>query len=288
MDLIRQMTRVEIRASLQSIKNAKAPDMDGFNVLFFKKAWPVIGLDIEDVILDFFDLTKLYKAINCVMITLIPLVKNSSSVREFRTISCCTVLYKIISKILTGRLQPVMSGLVDYRQTTFVPGRLITDNIAIIHDLVKGYGRKIISPRCMMKIDMRKAYDSVEWLSIEQMLRFLGFSLIFTQWIMECMTTVSYSVVVNGKHTNPFPAKKVLSQGDPISPFLFLLAMEYLSRLLKPLQHVHNFKYQPRCAKINLIHLGFANDLLLFCKGRSNQFLSCIGSFRCSQLLLVL
>lgn len=156
---------------------------------------------------------------------------------------------------------------MDCSQTSFVPGRLISDNIIMSHELVKWYNRKSISPRCMLKIDMQKAYDSVEWPYTDQILKLLGFPEIFTKWIMECMTTVTYSVVINGKHTPHFPAKKGLRQGDLISPFLFVLAMEYLSRLLKSLQHMKTFKFHPRCAKVKLVHLSFVDNLLLFCRG---------------------
>ncbi|XP_075076376.1 uncharacterized protein LOC142163027 [Nicotiana tabacum] len=144
------------------------------------------------------------------------------------------------------RMQEVMDTLVDRSQSAFVPGRLINDNIILSHELVKGYGRKGISPRCMLKVDMQKAYDS---------------------WIMECLKTISYSILINGQPTEPFNAKKGLRQGDPMSPFLFVLVMEYFSRVLKSLGNEPDFNYHPKCEKMNVIQLGFADDLLLFCRG---------------------
>nr|XP_009793629.1 PREDICTED: uncharacterized protein LOC104240481 [Nicotiana sylvestris] len=114
---------------------------------------------------------------------------------------------------------------------------------------------------------MQKTYDSVEWRYIEQVLRTLNFPEIFVRWIMVCISTVTYSVFINGRPKNSFEAKKGLRQGDPLSPFLFVLAIEYLSRSLKTLKEDKKFKYQPRCAKFNLVQLGFADDLLLFCRG---------------------
>lgn len=96
------------------------------------------------------------------LLTLIPKCENASSVKKFRPIACCTVLYKIISKILANMLRSVLSTVISGCQSAFVQGRLIFDNIILSHELVKGYGRKHISPRCMVKVDIQKAYDSVE------------------------------------------------------------------------------------------------------------------------------
>lgn len=131
----------------------------------------MIGEEVTHAVLQFFETTEIYRAINCTVITLIPKIKNPSYVKEFRPISCCTILYKVISNILTTRMQEVMDAIIDNSQSAFVPGRLIMDNIVMSHELVKAYGRKGISPRCMIKVDMQKAYDSVEWSYIEQVMQ---------------------------------------------------------------------------------------------------------------------
>lgn len=89
----------------------------------------------------------------------------------------------------------------------------------------------------------------------------------FVDWIFQCTSTVSYAVLINGFPSTPFEAEKGLRQGSPLSPYLFVLAMEYFTRLLKQLRKSPNFKYHPRCAKMHLVQLSFADDLLLFGKG---------------------
>ncbi|XP_075092225.1 uncharacterized protein LOC142172494 [Nicotiana tabacum] len=112
-------------------------------------------------------------------------------------------------------MQWVMDRLVDNCQAAFVPGRMITDNILMSHELVKGYGRKSISFICILKIDMQKAYDSVEWMYIEQVLRLPNFPKIFVRWIMACIRTMTYSVLINGRPTDLLRQKKwAQARGD--------------------------------------------------------------------------
>ena len=118
-----------------------------------------------------------------------------------------------------------------------------------------------------MKIDLQKAYDSVEWSFLEHVMGGLGFPDMFIQWVMKCVKTVNYTIVVNGQNTQRFDAAKGLRQGDPMSPFLFAIAMEYLSRLFKELREEKVFKYHPKCSKLAITHLCFADDLLLFSRG---------------------
>lgn len=115
-----------------------------------------------------------------------------------------------------------------------------------------------------MKIEMQKAYESIEWDFFEQMLSILNIPTKFINWIMACLKTVTYSILINVVPSILFPAKKGFRQGDHVSPFLFVLSMEYLSRLLKNLKWNRELKYHPKCLMVNIVLLGFADYLLLF------------------------
>lgn len=116
----------------------------------------------------------------------------------------------------------------------------------------------------MLKVDMEKTYDSVEWRYLRQVMIYLQFLEKFIEWIYKCISTVSYSILVYGHPSTPFTTKKGLRKGDPLSPFLFVLSMEYLTRLTKKLKHDPNIYFNPKCERMQIVQINFADELLLF------------------------
>ncbi|XP_074290952.1 uncharacterized protein LOC141617685 [Silene latifolia] len=143
------------------------------------------------------------------------------------------------------------------------------------------YTRKNASPRCLMKIDLRKAYDSIEWEFVRQMLSSLHFPPKFIAWVITCITSTSYFIALNGQTHGFFKGKRGLMQGDPLSPLLFTLCMEYLSRLIHMLGSLDGFKFHPLCKGLKLTHLMFVDDLLLFCKGDIPSVVALTEVFNC-------
>lgn len=150
------VTHGEIDAALSSIDDSKAPGLDGFNSVFFKKAWHLIKAYVYRAVQFFFQSKQMYMGVNCTSITLVSKLVNASHVKDFRPIACCTLLYKIISKVLTARLQRVVYEVVSECQSGFIPGRYIADNILLATELIKGYGRSHLSPRCGLKLTSKK------------------------------------------------------------------------------------------------------------------------------------
>lgn len=136
-------------------------------------------------------------------------------------------------------------------------GRDIMDNIMMAHKLVQYYERKGITPRVCMKVDIRKAFDSISWSFLQNALTMLGFPTIFINWIIACITTPTFSILVNGTPYGHFPGKKGLRPGDPLSLLLFVICMEILSRALRHLPHYQSFRYHPKCHRNQITHLTF-------------------------------
>nr|XP_018634159.1 uncharacterized protein LOC104119208 [Nicotiana tomentosiformis] len=131
----------------------------------------IVKEDIFAVVKNFFSNSSLPGMINTIAITLVPKVSAPSTVKDHRPIACCTTVYKIISKVITKRIKSVLDGLIGHSQSAFIEGRCIIENILLSHELFKGYSRKGVSPRCALKVDLRKAYDT-----LEEIVEALGFT----------------------------------------------------------------------------------------------------------------
>lgn len=182
---------------------------------------------------------------NHAFLTLIPKSPHSTLVSDYRPISCCNVFYKIISKILANRLRVIIKDIVDPAQTAFIDDRSIVDNIHLAQELFRKYNRKSASARCVLKVHLQKAYDTIHWGYTEETMKFLQFPDIFIGWIMECVSTTTFSVSVNGQMNGYFRGKRGLRQGDHLSPFLFTICLEMLSRSLKKATSCPDFNYHP-------------------------------------------
>ncbi|VFQ59176.1 unnamed protein product [Cuscuta campestris] len=228
-------------------------------------------------------LKKFPKQLNATNITLIPKNESPRSPTDFRPIACCNVIYKTISKILSSRLKKVLPDIINPNQGAFIEGRELVHNILLCHEIAKGYKRKGASPRCLMKIDLRKAYDSISWKAIKGIMEAMKFPTRYIGWVYFCVTSTSYSILLNGENVGFFNGGKGIRQGDPISPLLFTLIMEYLTRTLKVYAQKNGFSYHPKCRELKIINLAFADDLILVCKAdkRSVQtILDSLGHFR--------
>ncbi|KAL2904550.1 LINE-1 retrotransposable element ORF2 protein [Bienertia sinuspersici] len=265
--LIAPFTSADVKNAIFSMDGSKAPGPDGFNAQFYKENWDIVSDLVSKSVFEFFQKGKLLKEINSTFISLIPKVDRPQNVSEFRPIACCNVIYKCITKMICVRMKEVLPDIIAENQGAFVHGRYIIHNVTVCQDIVRHYGRKNTPPGCMIKLDLRKAYDTVNWDFLEEILLALGFPNIFTHWIMSCVRSAKYSIIINGYPHGYASFRRGLRQGDPMSPLLFVVCMEYLSRLLMKMTTDTKFKFHPRCKPMKLTHLCVADDLILCSKG---------------------
>lgn len=265
--LCNEVTMQEVKRALWSIPSSKSPGPDGFSSDFFKISWDIIKYNLCYAVQDFFRYGKLLKQVNATLLTLVPKVQNPTTAADYRPIACCNVVYKILTKIITARLQELLPSLVGAEQGAFIKQRSIVDNINVCQGLVRNYHRDKGVPRCLMKLDLRKAYDTIDWNFIRGVLKGFKFPEMIIDRIMECLTTPRFSILINGSPYGYFPSKRGLRQGDPMSPYLFVIAMDYLAKLFKKLHNRPAFKFHPKCKKLKLKLLSFADDIMCFCRG---------------------
>lgn len=265
-ELLKPFSASEVEAALFQMKPNKAPGADGFNAGFFQTHWNLVKPCILSAVLGFLNGGDLPEEVNKTLLVLIPKVNNPQELSQYRPISLCNVLYKLCSKTLANRLRVILDDIISEEQSAFVPGRLITDNVLIayecIHYLRNKRGK---TGDCAIKLDMAKAYDRVEWGYLEAIMQALGFPDRWCNLIMKCVSSVSFSVRVNGLFSDSFIPTRGIRQGDPISPYLFLLCSEGLSCMMRSIGPL----YVSRGVRVSrnapwISHLLFADDCLVF------------------------
>ena len=256
----------ELKDAIFAIGKNKAPGEDGYHASFFHHFWDSIKDDCMNHVSKIFNERKIPKCINSTIITLIPKIDNPTRVNHFRPISLVNSSYKMITKILVNRIRPYLDDLISPNQNSFIPGRGSEVNFiiatVIIHSMNKKKGKKGLFA---LKLDLEKTYDRLEWPFIKHCLHYFHFSNESIDIIMSCVTSVSTAIQINGTRTQKFEPSRGIRQGDPLSPYLFILCLEYLSRKIH--EACANKDWVPFKVRRNtseISHLMFADDILLF------------------------
>ncbi|GJS61352.1 RNA-directed DNA polymerase, eukaryota [Tanacetum coccineum] len=226
-DLEAEVSNEEIKKAVWDCGIDKSPGPDGFTFGFYKKFWDIIESDVVAAVKSFFHSGNFQKGCNFSFITLIPKILDAKLVKDFRPICLIGSLYKIISKILANRLVLVLGNLVNEVQSAFFADRQILDGSFILNEVYQWCKSKR-KQSFILKIDFEKAYDSVRWDYVVDVLSKFGFGKRWCEWIHECFRSSRGSVLVNGSPTTEFQFYKGLKQGDPLAPFIFILVMESL------------------------------------------------------------
>jgi len=198
-------------------------------------------------------------------------VEKSGAVdlKDFRPISLVSRVYKIIAKVLANRLGKVVEKIISKPQNAFVKGRQILDSVLIANEYLDSR-IKSGEPGLLCKLDIEKAYDHVNWSFLLYMMRICSFGERWCSWIAHCISSVRFSVLVNGTPSSFFSSSRGLREGDPLSPLLFVIVMEALSKLFSASVHwgfLSGFSMGSGSNGVfNISHLLFADDTLVFCE----------------------
>lgn len=228
------ITDIEIKNAVFQLGGSKAPGPDGFSGLFYQYRWQVVGNQLCDLVKDFFHNGFSFESLNITNLVLIPKMENPESVGNFKPISLWNISYKVMSKVVTNRLKDIMPRIISENQRAFFSGRLIQDNILVVHEVFhysknKKRGRYA---EMAIKMDMNKAYDRVEWDFLAQVLLKMGFNSAWVEKVIHCLDSVSFNLLLSGKKVSSFRPKRGLRQGDPLSPYLFIIMADVLFKMI--------------------------------------------------------
>ncbi|XP_071730163.1 uncharacterized protein [Rutidosis leptorrhynchoides] len=215
------------------------------------------------------------KGAGSAFITLILKVSNPAFIKDYRPISLISVTYKIITKILTSRLANVIDKVIGHEQTAFIANHQILDGPLILNETI-GWYKKRKEKLMIFKIDFEKAYHSVRWDFLYYMLGLLGFGVKWRSWIHMCLYSARTSILINGSPTKEFLIKCGLLQGDPLSPFLFLIVMEDLNLCIKR-EIASGSSIGSGTVKVS--HLLYADDAVIISKWSRDELAGMIRIF---------
>ncbi|GJS32135.1 putative reverse transcriptase domain-containing protein [Tanacetum coccineum] len=254
-----EVTREEIKKAVWDCGVDKSPGPDGYTFGFYRRYWTFLEDDVVEAVLYFFNHGQFLKSSNSSFITLIPNTQEAKMMKDFRPITLIGSLYKIIAKILANRLVVVLEDLVFDVQSAFVAKRQILDGLFILNELFKWCKMKK-KHTMIFKVDFEKAYDSVRWDYLDDVLKRFGFGEKWCDWIQNCLLSSKGSVIVNGSPTKEFQFHRGLKQGDPLSPILFLLIMKSLHISMQRVVDAGLFRGIQVGSSLQVSHLFYADD----------------------------
>ncbi|KAJ4710362.1 RNA-directed DNA polymerase (Reverse transcriptase) [Melia azedarach] len=232
----------EIKEAVFSLDSDSAPGPDGFSGCFYKNCWDIISYDLAD------------------------------SITQFRPIALANFIFKIILKIMADRLKGVVERIISPQQHAFIRGRSISDAIALVSENFQLLNRRIKGGNVGIKLDIAKAFDTMDWSFLLQVLARFGFDDCFIYWVSVILHSAKLSILVNGTPHGFFSCNRGVRQGDPLSPILFCIAEDYLSRGLTKVLETENIKAISKVRGSQPIsHVLYADDAFLFCRGDAHS-----------------
>nr|GEV20669.1 RNA-directed DNA polymerase, eukaryota [Tanacetum cinerariifolium] len=258
-DLERDVSKEELNKVVWDCGMDKSPGPDGFTFGFYRHFWSTIENDVFEAVKHFFTYNDIPKGCNSSFIALILKISDANMVKDFRPISLIGSIYKIIAKILANRLVGVLGDIVNEVQSTFIAERQILDGPFILNEVLQWCKVKK-KQSLIFKVDFKKAYDSVRWDFLDDILKKFGFGNKWCAWIQSFLRSSRGSIIINESPTEEFQFFKGLKQGDPLSPFLFILIMESLHLSFQRVVDARMFMGIKLSPSLNLSHMFYADD----------------------------
>ncbi|GJY58836.1 RNA-directed DNA polymerase, eukaryota [Tanacetum coccineum] len=274
------VTYDEIKRAVWDCGTNKSPGPDGFTFDFIRTYWKIINQDMVNAVRESFVTSKFPPDSNSLFIALIPKKQDAKLVKDFRSISLIGCFYKIIAKILANRLNMVIYELISDVQSAFVPNRQILDGPFILNELIS-WCKSHKSKAMIFKVDFEKAFDSVRWDYLDGILSNFGFGPKWRGWIQGYLSSAMGSILVNGSPTSEFQFHKGLKQGDPLSPFLFILVMESLHLSFNNILNAGLFKGVCINDSLTLSHLFYVDDAIFLGKCDRANVVTIVHMLKC-------
>jgi len=261
-------TMDEVHNVIFSLNNDSAPGPDGFGAIFFQTYWEIIKQDVYKVVMQFFTTGWLLPNFNTNILLLIPKTNNADLVDQYRPIVIANFKFKIISKILVDRLAKIMPAITSVQQRGFIKGMSIKDCICLTSEAINVLHKKSFGGNLSLKVDIAKAFDTLDWKFLIEVLEAFGFNYMFCKWIKNILSSAKISIAINGKLHGFFSCTRGVRQGDPLSPLLFCLVEEVMSRSITKMVREGHLKLIIG-SRDNLVpsHILYADDIMIFCKG---------------------
>eukprot|EP00253_Pinus_taeda_P026524 PITA_26524 len=234
----------EVDMAVRNLKSGKAPSPDGFTSDFFHHFWDLIQIEVWQLVEESRALRWMYPGLNATFLALIPKLEGANKPEKYRPIALCNITYKIVSNVIANRLKPLLPLLISPEQSGYDEGRQITDGIILTHEILHSL-KQSKKPGMLLKIDLSKAFDS-------------------TRWLISLISSSFFSILINGIPSHTFRPSRGIRQGDPLSPFLFVIVAEGLGRSIKSATLSHNMKGLSFNNSPAYTHQQFVDDNMLF------------------------
>ena len=269
-----RITLAEAGKALRKMKNGKSPGLDGYTTEFFKFFWKDLGAFLVRSINYGFQKGEMSVTQRRGVITCIPKDnKPKRLIKNWRPITLLNTTYKIASACIAERIKSILPNIIGEEQKGFLKGRYIGENIRMLYDVLS-YTETNNLPGMVMLIDFEKAFDSISWSFIKKTLDFFEFGPDIKRWIDIFYKGITACVAINGSYTRWFPIQRGVRQGDPLSPYLYLISAEILSLLMKKHKDIKGIRLADN---VEALLSQFADDTALYLDGTQKCFEACIS-----------